>query len=386
MMSDESLLPTGRRRRRMHTGVHDAAMRFLAPALLASLFVPASAHEEAPADEADRVLRSLLEDDALPSISVAVSSNGAQVYLRALGLADIEHRVDATPDTRYAIGSIAKSLTAVAALRLAERGALELDAPVQGFCEPFPATPRAMTVRQLLAHTAGVRHYDYRRFEEDFLNKIHYDSIEEALTKFASDPLVAEPGTAYHYSSWGYVVVGCAIEGASGTTYAEAVQSLVLQPAAMSDTGLDVVSEIIPNRARGYSRSESGVLRNAVMFDPSDRYPAGGLLSAPRDLVKFADALLAGGLLSEESRRQMWTSAVLASGEETGHGLGWDLSPDGEAVFHGGTTVGTTTYLYVRPLERVAVAIAVNLSRWSGDRHALAVRLADLFTGDAEPR
>lgn len=351
-------------------------------ALMPSLVATATVEQEGPSDEADRILQSVMDDEAIPSISVAVSSNGAQVYSRALGLADIEHEVQATPNTRYAIGSVAKSITAVAALKLAESGQLDLDAPIQGQCEAFPVKPQPVTVRQLLAHTAGVRHYDYRRFEEDFLNKVHYESIEEALTKFAEDPLVAEPGTTYHYSSWGYVVVGCAIEGASGTTYADAIRSLVIQPAGMSQTGLDVVSEITPNRARGYSKSDSGVLSNAVMFDPSDRYPAGGVLSTPGDLVKFADSLLGGELLGEESRRQLWTPAWLSSGEETGHGMGWDLSPDGEAVFHGGTTVGTTTYLYVRPRARVAVAIALNLSRWSGDRQELAARLADLFTGE----
>lgn len=371
----------------MILSVHSKAMRLLvcAIALMQTFVATATSQQKAPADEADRILKSVMDGEALPSISVAVSRDGEKVFSRALGLADIEHKVQATPDTRYAIGSVAKSITAVAALKLAESGRLDLDAPVQEQCEAFPVKSQAVTVRQLLAHTAGVRHYDYRRFEEDFLNKVHYESIEEALTKFAADPLVAEPGTTYHYSSWGYVVVGCAIQGASGITYTGAIRSLVIQPAGMSQTGLDVVSEIIPNRVRGYSKSDSGALRNAVMFDPSDRYPAGGLLSTPGDLVEFADSLLAGELLGEKARQQMWTPARLSSGEETGHGMGWDLSPDGEAVFHGGTTVGTTTYLYVRPRERVAVAIAVNLSRWSGDRQALAARLADLFMGEGGP-
>lgn len=294
--------------------------------------VVAFAGAESPSEEADRILHGVLEDDALPSISVAVSRDGLLVYRRALGLADIEHQVEATPDTRYSIGSISKSLSAATALKLSEQGRLDLDAPVQDYCTTFPVKPQVITVRQLLSHTSGVRHYDYRRFEEDFLNKVHYDSLEGALTKFAADPLVAEPGTTSHYSSWGYVVVGCAIEGASGATYAEAIRSHLLQPVGMSRTGLDVVSEIIPDRARGYSRSDSGELSNAVIFDPSDRYPAGGLLGTPSDLVKSAGSLLGGGLLSEESLRQMWTPASLTSGEKTEYGLGWEVSADGATV------------------------------------------------------
>lgn len=350
-------------------------------ALLVTISVTSTCRAQTSSLEADQIVQQVLDDDQLPSISVAISKDGKVVYSRALGFSDVENEVRATVETSYPIGSVTKTITATAALQLAEQDKLDLDVPVQGYCRRFPTKSNPITVRQLLAHTAGIRHYDYRRFEEDFLNERHYKSIDEALTKFASDPLVGDPGTKYHYSSWGYVLVGCAIEGASGKPYSEYIQSNIVQKAGLSQTRLDDVSEIFPLRARGYSKTDSGSLARTGLFDPSDRYPAGGILSTPSDLTRFADALIAGKLLGEKARRQMWSTSKLASGEDTGHGLGWDLSDDGKAVFHGGTTVGATCYLYVRPIERIVVAIAVNLSLWSRDRLELAQRLASLFEG-----
>lgn len=350
-----------------------------AAACLLTCGLASAASAQGPEAEALRVMQEVAATDSVPSLSVAVARGGSLVFARALGLADLEHEVAATDATVYPIGSVTKTLTAVAALQLAEGGRLDLDRPVQQYCPAFPRGPALMTVRQLLAHTAGVRHYDYRRFDEDFLNTRRFASIDDALSKFAADPLVGEPGEQFHYSSWGYVLVGCAIEGASGESYAAYLTANVIQPADMAQTQLDVVAEIVASRARGYARTDDGALVNAGLFDASDRYPAGGLLSTPADLARFASALLRGELLGADGRRQLWSSATLSTGEPTGYGLGWDLADDGTAVYHGGTAFDATTFLYVRPDEDIVVAIAVNLALWPRDRLELAQRLADLF-------
>jgi CubicO group peptidase (beta-lactamase class C family) len=345
---------------------------------VAATSVTAASDHPTVASAADAVVRAAAADGGLPSLSVAVSKDGKLVYAGAHGSADLENEVLATVTTVYPLGSITKPVTAVAALRLAAQGALDLDAPIQSYCPAFPEKAHPITVRQLLAHLGGVRHYDYRRFEEDFLNRRHFASIHDAIGKFAGDSLVAEPGTKYHYSSWGYVLVGCAIEGASRMSYAEFVRTAVLEPAKMRHTRLDVIADIVPHRARGYSRDDAGARVNAGCFDASDRYPAGGLVGTPTDLVLFSNALLDGRLLDAGSLKMMWSSQRTVSGGETGHGLGWDLAENGAEVFQGGTSVGATGYLYVRPQQRVAVALLTNLSLWTKERHALAQRLADI--------
>ena len=340
---------------------------------------------QAPAAEADRILAELLVTDSLPSISVAVIRDGRLVYANAFGRADLENGAVASVQSRYTIGSVSKSITAAAVLRLASDGALRLDDTVQQHCRTFPEKPHSITIRQLLAHTSGIRHYDYRRFDADFMNRTRYPSIEAALAKFAADSLLHLPGSRYHYSSWGYVVLGCVIEGASGQRYAEYLREHLTAPSGMTATGLDEVAPITPQRVRGYYRPESGGTVNAPLFDSSDRYGAGGLLSTPSDMARFGAALLAGQLLPEPSLLLLWREASLSDGTTTGHGLGWDLGPNGTSVYHGGTSVGSTTFLYLDRADRVVVAIAVNLAIWQRDRLALAIRLASLFGEAATP-
>ena len=354
--------------------------------LLLAAIMSSSAASDAGPGSADlpgqlhQAVQEIAKEHRLPSFSVAVSQGGETVYSAAVGYADLENSVLATPETVYPIGSITKMVTAVAALRLAERDELDLDVPIQEYCAAFPEKSRPITTRQLLAHLGGVRHYDYRRFEEDFLNKKTYASIEDALQKFSGDPLVAEPGSEFHYSSWGYVVAGCVIEGASGLSYSDAIERDVLKPAGTVSTRLDVVKEIIPHRARGYSQTDEGGWANSGCFDASDRYPAGGLVGSPEDLVRLANALLERRLLGEDSLKTMMSPQSTSSGGSTGHGLGLKIAGEEAAFYHGGASVGASSYLYIRPEQHVVVAFVTNLTLWTEPRHEVARRLADIAT------
>lgn len=351
------------------------------------VFIALSASAGAAADSVELATRmetaiqETMKEHRLPSLSVAVAIDGEVVYADAHGLADLENNVAATADTVYRLGSVTKTVTAVTALSLAEQGKLDLDVSIQRYCPAFPVKEHEITSRQLLAHLAGIRHYDYRRFEEDFLNKKAFSSIEESLSKFAGDPLLAPPGTAYHYSSWGYVLIGCAIEGADGTSFDEAIRNAVLRPARMTQTMLDNARAIIPHRANGYSGNDDGSWSNVGWFDSSDRIAAGGLVGKPADLARFGAALLQGELLGTDSLENLWSSQSTASGESTGAGLGWKLSESGDEVFHGGTTVGGSAYFYIQPDQGVVVAFATNLSLWTKGRHEFAQQLATIVSG-----
>ena len=129
----------------------------------------------------------------------------------------------------YRLGSIAKTVTATAVLQLAEKGKLDLDAPVQRYVPSFPVKPWPLTCRQLLAHLGGVRWYEGGEME----STQHYRSVTDALAMFKDDPLAFEPGTAFLYTSYGYNLLGAAVEGASGASYVEYVRRNVFAPAGM---------------------------------------------------------------------------------------------------------------------------------------------------------
>ena len=147
-----------------------------------------------------------------PAVSVAIMEKGQVVYAKAFGSADVENGVTATVDTRFRTASVAKTMTATAVLQLHERGVLDLDAPIRTYCTAFPQKPWPVTARQLLGHLAGVRHYTK---PGESSGTQHFFTVAESLKLFANDPLLFEPGTKYAYTTYGFSVLGCAIEGAS---------------------------------------------------------------------------------------------------------------------------------------------------------------------------
>src|SRR4051812_24334150 len=140
-----------------------------------------------------------------PAITVAVAVDGKIVYSKAVGMADLENNVKATPETLIRTGSIAKPISAAAALTLVDAGKLDLDAPVQKYCPAFPQKQWTITTRQVLGHLSGIRHYR----GDDFASTKHYASMTDSLAMFANDPLLFEPGTKYQYSTYGYTLLGC---------------------------------------------------------------------------------------------------------------------------------------------------------------------------------
>ena len=354
-----------------------AGISVAAMLLVAALVPPLSAQESTPHEAARRLALAAMERDRLPSLSVAVARDGKVLFAEAYGFSDVGNSVPATAQSVYRIGSISKTLTAVAVMILAENGELDLDAPIQKYCPAFPSKEFPITARLLLAHQGGVRGYNYQRFREEFLSTRRYESLADALSIFKGDPLVAKPGTKYHYSSFGYVLLGCAVEGASGVSFEDVLRRRVLQPGGMVQTTLDYSGRIVPHRVHGYGKAADGSWTNAVYVDLSDRFPAGGLLSTPRDLVAFGSALIAGKLVSPATLQTMWEAQHTVEGQATQYGLGWRVSNEQNEVFHGGASVGGSAYVYVRPDKNLVVAFATNMELWTEPRHELARRLAE---------
>ena len=329
----------------------------------------------------DSAVTALIGLNHIPGVSIAVASGGELLWQKAYGFADVENELPATTSTVYRLASTSKPLTAVAALRLAEAGKLDLDAPVQKYAPTFPTKAQVITPRQLLGHLSGIRHY--RRGEGERTD--HYDNLTAALAVFAGDSLENEPGARFTYTTFGYTLLGVAIEGASGKSFAETMRELVFEPAGMKHTRVDDVNAIVPHRAHGYSPlvygKFDGQWKNATLMDPSYKSPGGGILSTAEDLVRFAIALQGGGLLGKDALRQMSTSGKTRDGAETGYGYGWYVErldgPGSDLVIHhGGVQPGFSAELWTLPEKRFAVAILTNLE--GGGRLGLAPLARDI--------
>jgi CubicO group peptidase (beta-lactamase class C family) len=302
---------------------------------------------------------------------VAIALDGQPAWSGGFGLADPASGVVATSRTPYRLASVTKSITATAVMLLAEKGALDLDAPIQRYCPAYPEKRWPVTARLLLAHLGGVRHHGW--LEAMRPNTRHYESVTAALDKFKNDDLVAQPGTEYRYSSPGYTILGCAIEGASGMNYATFVRENIFAPAGMTNTIPEDVRTPSPggtayfSKGRLYKMTRKFARRTtAPSLDVSDRLPAGGLLSTVDDMVRFAIALQDGRLVSDSARELMWTRQRTSDGKPLQfYGLGWLVGePDSlrpRRVWNDGSQPGTRTFLYLRPTEGIIIALMTNM-------------------------
>ncbi len=347
------------------------ASALLAVVLLLAVSVRGAQLDPELAARIGRLLEEKREELSIPGISVAVAVDGRLVYMRGFGRADLENSVPATADTVYRTASIAKPMTAVAVMQLAEAGKLDLDGPIQAHCPAYPEKAWPVTARLLLGHMGGVRHY---RSREEASGTRHYDSIGEALELFAGDELQYQPGTRFGYSTYGYNLLGCAVEGASGLDFEAYLEQRIFEPAGMARTSVDHHFLLIPNRARGYFRVEQqlyeslpppfqrkiepGAVVNATLHDTSMKVPGGGLVSTAADLVRFALAV----------RGQDGMLAVGHAGGQAGTATLMDMIPER------GLVVALMCNLQGAPLQPILREIEQMLL----EREAVAVGRASL--------
>jgi serine beta-lactamase-like protein LACTB len=315
----------------------------------------------------DAAVSKFMASTHVPGLSVAVVENGEYEWAQGFGFADLENNVPASERTLFRLASISKSLTATAAMQLWERGRLDLDAPVQKYCSSFPQKPWPISIRQVLGHLGGIRHYKSNAQDDPEVgNTKHFDDpIQAGLNFFKDDPLVVPPGTSFHYSTQGYTLIGCVIEGAAGTKYVEFVRQNALAPAQMEQTQADNRFAIIPYRTRFYEKTESGTVRNADFLDSSYKIPGGGWLSSAEDMARFEVAILNDRLVSRTTRDLMWTPLKPSDGSKDTYALGWNWyeANDHEvaSVGHTGGQQGTSTAFAIVPDRRLGVVVLTNM-------------------------
>jgi len=311
-----------------------------------------------------------------PGAQVTVMHHGRIIWSEGFGFADVEQGVRVSPQTRFRIGSVSKSLTSALLGKLVEQKKLDLDAPVQRYVPSFPLKRWPITTRQVGGHLAGIRHYD--RNEENVV-ATHYNDVVAGLAIFQNDSLRFQPGTRYSYSSYGWNLISAVLQGAGGAPFLEQMQRQVFDAAELRHTSADQVDSIIPGRARWYTRTArgpSGKLINAPFTDNSYKWAGGGFISTTEDLVTFADAMLHGRLLDPATVKLLWTSQRTSDGKETGYGIGWGVDRDAKGrqrVSHSGGSVGGTAMLIIYPEQDFIIALLVNSDfTFVGATHSVA--------------
>ena len=328
----------------------------------------------------EKLILEKMSKDNIPGLSIAIVKEGKLVWSTGYGFADLENAVPAKANTAYRSASIGKSITATAVMQLAEQGKIDLDKPIQEYCPAFPKKKWNITTRHLLNHTSGIRHYGGEHNEEELTSKIHYENVVSPLDIFKDDNLQFKPGTKYSYSTYGYNVLGCVIEGASDQDFMGYLKEHIFSPAKMKSTQADDPYKIIYNRAQGYQKNKEGVLINSEYVDMSNKLPAGGFITTVEDLALFAARFMSDNLVKNETKELMLTPQKTSENKVLDYGLGWGLFPDEKwygqrEAFHGGGTPKVSGILYLLPDIQFGVVILMNLEGVS-ERVDLSAKIA----------
>jgi CubicO group peptidase (beta-lactamase class C family) len=340
-------------------------------------------------EQARLIARAGLSEQNLPGLSVAVGAGGDIVWAEGFGWADLENKLGVAPETRFRIGTASIALTSAAVGLLLEQGRIKLDDEIQNYVPEFPEQQWPVALRQLMGHSAGIRNDGG---DEGPLLSARCERPVDGLQHFAERSLLFEPGSQYRFSSYGWILMSAAVEAAAREPFFRFMRKQVFEPLGMDDTEPDSATESLRERATPYFPRFGGDPRYGVdlmrAIDYSCYAGSSAFLSTPSDLVRFGLGINGGTLLQPATVRLLQTPQRLASGMETGYGLGWDLETvtlSGEqaiAIGHDGESLGgMVASLMTLPDRGIVVAVIANISY--ADTFGLASKIAEAFSGSA---
>jgi serine beta-lactamase-like protein LACTB len=336
--------------------------------------------------QARQIVRASLTEQNLPGVSAAVGAGGDIVWAEGFGWADLENQVPVTPEMRFRIGNASIALTSAAVGLLLEKDRLKLDEEIQTYVPEFPTKQWPVTLRQLMGHLAGIR---TDAGDEESLAPC--ERTVDGLQRFADDALRFEPGTQYHLSSYGWILVSAAVEAVAHEPFFRFMRTQIFEPLGMSDTLPDSATEAIPDRVTFYFPRFAADTRYGPELAREGDYScfagAGAFLSTPSDMVRFGMAVSRGKLLQSATVEMLQPPQRLRSGQQTNYGLGWTLETvplAGEPARMAGhgtkdDFIGAATSLMTFPERGIVVAVTSNIS--FADTKSIALKIADAFAG-----
>ncbi len=314
-------------------------------------------------EKINAVLHNLAVSSAVPGISATLIKKGKIVLQKGYGYADIEEGIPMDAKNSICrIASISKCITGLALGKMVEDGLLDWEDSFYDHVPYYPKKTYDFTLRQLAAHTAGIRGYKGKEFG---MNKPY--GIKDSLVVFQNDPLAFEPGKGYLYNSFDFVLLSLAMQEASGMPFEKYVKEYVLKPLGMRDTlssralEKQLTSSEDTKVCQHYTKGSSG-FKKAIPVDNFYKLAGGGYLSTSADIAKLGQELLNQQLLSSMTYSTLLTSQQV-QGLPTYYGLGFQVSWDkkGRPFYgHVGNSVGVYSNLFVYPEDELVIAILIN--------------------------
>jgi CubicO group peptidase (beta-lactamase class C family) len=307
----------------------------------------------------DRLVGVEQREKRLASVAAAVLRDGEVIWETAVGAADVNAGVEATPDTQYRVGSITKTFTAAAIMQLRDAGKLDLEDTLDRHLEGAAHQP---TIRRLLSHASGLQ----RETQDDSWLTLRFAPADQLLESLAQAEMVLPSGARFHYSNLAFALLGIVVERVSGLPYMDYVRERLFEPVGLTRMSFEPESPA----AKGYlAQPYADGVWDTIDVETGAWAAAGQLWGTVGDLCRWG-AFLADpdeAVLAEKSAEEMRTVQVLAEHDRwlEGYGLGLTLRRDGERILagHGGSMPGFIAQLFFSAPERVTIAALTNESQ-----------------------
>lgn len=356
-------------------------------ALLGNACIPAVAatapvktiSEAAIAKTMDSYLQTTFKPD-LPGAAVLVLRDGQPVFKKAYGKASLELNVAMQADAVFHVASVSKQFTGAALLKLAEQGKLDIRAPLSQYLPDTPPAWAAITLSHLASHTSGIPNlYGLpamrARFRED-LTPAQLFAIAKDL------PLLATPGSKFHYATINYTLLAMAISKAAGKSYEAYVEEQFIQPLGLKHTVFSIGNALVPGLVTPYAAGPSTV----DFMSQHLGYGGGSYYSSTSDIATWTLALQGGKVLSPASLALMNTPYKLNDGKQVRYGYGLRPHTLNQAAYiqSNGDIPGYHSETVYLPAARVFVALLHNgegVARTG--LQGMVKRLALIATGQA---
>lgn len=295
-----------------------------------------------------------------PGYAVGVVRNGAVVFARCWGLANLEHQVPIKPTSRFYLASVSKQVAALAVLMACEDGLLDLHGSIRQALPELPDHMEAVTIHHLLTHTGGVRDYLELGRLAGFGPEHPWTEAEVIRLLGRQRGLDFDPGADFSYSNSGYVLAAMALARVAGQSLDDFAHDRIFNPLGMAGSRFQHHhGDIVPDKASGYARQENGSWR--VADSHLDVVADGGMYASLDDMLAWTANLLAPRVGGEALQR-MQTPVTLSGGASTGYGMGFQLGRHRglPVTEHSGSHGGYRAHLLVLPTADLGVVVLSN--------------------------
>lgn len=305
----------------------------------------------------DELLKSYAAIKQFNGNALAVK-DGNVVFSKSYGLADVEWGIKNDRTTKFRIGSITKTFTAMLIMQLAEKKLISLDDRIDKFLPWYEKEVASkISIRNLLSHSSGLTNYTERTdfYKELALLTISPKAFAEKYCHYKT--LLFEPGSQFRYCNTDYYLLGLIIESVTGKSYSEVLKKNILEKAGMQNTGLDSIAATLPKRAKGYNYSYEGFTNSYPINMATSIYAAGAIYSTVDDLMLWEKAWNENVLLSEESKKIFFTPVF------NKHALGLFINKmeNGKTAFgHPGSINGFSSFFIKYKEDNIFIALLTN--------------------------